>query len=232
MACYEGHLKIAIQLLEIKPDIDISIENDYAFRMACQEGHIKVAKWLFKINPYINISIENDYAFRMSCIRGNIKIIKWIYKLNPFIYMDEEYYFNNACKEGYTELAEWLLEVKPNIDITENNNSIFRFICNKGDINMARLFVKIKPEKYEIKINSFNELIDYRIFLVITKTIKRHEIKKNIDMCDICIENISNVYTSCDHLFCKNCIITWIEKNITCPYCRCEINESNLKNIV
>ena len=206
MACYEGHLKIAIQLLEIKPDIDISIENDYAFRMACQEGHIKVAKWLFKINSYINISIENDYAFRMSCIRGNIKIIKWIYKLNPFIYMDEEYYFNNACKEGYTELAEWLLEVKPNIDITENNNSIFRFICNKGDINMARLFVKIKPEKYEIK--------------------------KNIDMCEICIENISNVYTSCDHLFCKNCIITWIEKNITCPYCRCEINESNLKNIV
>ena len=54
MACGSGYLDIAEWLLKIKPDINISVRNDYAFRHACSNGFINVAKWLLEIKPSID----------------------------------------------------------------------------------------------------------------------------------------------------------------------------------
>jgi hypothetical protein len=43
MSCSNGHLEVAMLLLEIKPDIEISIKKEFSFRMACYEGHLKIA---------------------------------------------------------------------------------------------------------------------------------------------------------------------------------------------
>ena len=48
-----GHLKVAKWLLEVKPDINISADNESAFRNVCQEGHLEIAKWLLKVKPDI-----------------------------------------------------------------------------------------------------------------------------------------------------------------------------------
>ena len=43
----------------MKPDINISAQNDWAFRSACYKRHLEVAKWLQSLKPYLYV-IEYD----------------------------------------------------------------------------------------------------------------------------------------------------------------------------
>jgi hypothetical protein len=70
-------------LLEVKPTIDISAENIWAFRTACTQGNLEVAKWLLEVKPDINISIDHDWAFRGACEKGHIEVVKWLQSLCP-----------------------------------------------------------------------------------------------------------------------------------------------------
>jgi len=69
--------------LKKKPDIDISAENDYAFRWACYNGHLEVAQWLLIKKQDINISFDNHFAFRNACINGHLEVVKWLQSLSP-----------------------------------------------------------------------------------------------------------------------------------------------------
>ena len=50
-----GHLEVAQWLLTVKPNIDISANNEYAFCCVCEYGHLEVAQWLLSIKPDIYI---------------------------------------------------------------------------------------------------------------------------------------------------------------------------------
>ena len=51
--CRNGHLEEATWLLQAIPNVNISAENEYAFRQACYSGHLEVAKWLLTVSPTI-----------------------------------------------------------------------------------------------------------------------------------------------------------------------------------
>ncbi len=120
-ACGNGHLKVAQWLLQIKPTIDISADNEYAFRRACAHGKLKVAQWLLFIKPNINVSANYNDAFMYACLKG------------------------------YLHLAQWLLQIKPTIDISINNDIIFMRTCkNSSNLNMAEWLQSLMPFKYII----------------------------------------------------------------------------------
>ena len=54
--------------------------------------------------------------------------------------------------------------------------------------------------------------------------------------CPICFTYFNNtkiIKLSCDHSFCKECILKWKKENNTCPYCRkLSIDKQNIYNIV
>lgn len=108
----------------IKPTINISYENDYAFRFACVEGHLGVAQWLLSIKPDINISANNEHAFKYTCFKGHL------------------------------EVAQWLLSIKPDIDISVDNDVVFRFVCQTGDLVIAQWLQSLKPNKYVLEIEN------------------------------------------------------------------------------
>jgi hypothetical protein len=72
----------------------------------------------------------------------------------------------------------------------------------------------------------------------ITKCNKRCKLKKKLssfckihenNVCSIClsfIQKSSSISLSCEHSYCKNCILNWICINKTCPVCRGVVNES------
>jgi hypothetical protein len=50
---------VAQWLLSVKPDIDISAQDNHAFCSAWYKGHLEVAKWLQTLKPYLYV-IEYD----------------------------------------------------------------------------------------------------------------------------------------------------------------------------
>ena len=55
-----------------------------------------------------------------------------------------------------------------------------------------------------------------------SKEIKSFKIR--MENCAICMNDYEDqlALNPCRHKFCKKCIMTWLEKNPTCPLCRCK----------
>ena len=53
------------------------------------------------------------------------------------------------------------------------------------------------------------------------------------DECSICYEEVTNhtMVSCCNHIFCGNCIMKWLQANNTCPLCRHKLTTSELSFI-
>ena len=79
-------MQIIRYLLEIKPTIDISANNEEAFILVCSNGHIDLVRYLLEFKPTIDISANNEEAFRNACRYGYLEIVSIINNVNPFKY--------------------------------------------------------------------------------------------------------------------------------------------------
>jgi len=222
---YNNHANIDILklLYEIQPDINLSMGNEYCFRMACKYGDLNLANWLYKTKPNINVSILNDYCFRKACkYNCNIDLLNWLLKIKPDINISavNEYAFRGACSYGSINIINYLLTIKKDINIEINNHISFRTVCNNYNLDIAELLVTLRPTIYEI-ISTENNEIQYKILVpvelsgVITNTGEE-------EICCICYDRICNIITDCGHKYCLECISKWYNKNINpfCPYCK------------
>ena len=107
--------------------IDISAENEFAFRYACKNGHLDIAQWLYKIKHTSDISDLNE-LFRIACYNGHLNVAQWLYLIKPTIDIsaDEQYAFHRACINGHLALAQWLQTLIPyglyyTFEVDENN---------------------------------------------------------------------------------------------------------------
>jgi ankyrin repeat protein len=125
LACYDGHLEIVQWLLSVNPDINISAENEYAFRCVCYRGHLEIARWLLSVNPNINISAETEYAFRWACSQGHLEIAQWLLSVNPNINISarDEWAFRSACEHKHLDVAQWLQTLKPYLYVINYNEN-------------------------------------------------------------------------------------------------------------
>jgi ankyrin repeat protein len=80
-ACFQGHLQVIKWLLEVKPDIDISVDNDYAFRKASVNENLEIAKLLVELNPdkYQLETEERIVSFSISQKKFNADIDSYGY---------------------------------------------------------------------------------------------------------------------------------------------------------
>ncbi len=73
------------------------------------------------------------------------------------------------------------------------------------------------PNKYHYVVNedgSITTNIEYILNVSNTKSVK------DVNSCNICLEEESSIVTICDHQYCKNCIQKWLNVKEKCPYCR------------
>jgi hypothetical protein len=217
--------------LNVGQNEDCDIYRD-AFWFCCESGYLEIAQWLVKVEPKYILDIDDD-IFACVCMDGHLNVAQWLLKVNPNIdiSVDNEWNFGWVCEMGHLEMAKWLLETKPDIDISADNDYAFQRACTNGELEVAQFLMEIKPEKYVITIEN-NKLIDYKVKIIITKTIQKNDIQKEIDKCSICQTYISNIYTPCSHLYCKDCITSWLGNNKSCPYCRNEISVDDIMMIV
>jgi hypothetical protein len=138
--CRRGDLAGAQQFYHLNPTINISFNNEEAFRLACFNGHLHVAQWLLQVCPTIYIPARNEYAFRWACYSGRLHVAQWLLQVCPMIDISvgKEEAFRWVCDNGYLHVAKWLQSLKPYlyvIEYDEDGNYKGCKIRNKKDAN-------------------------------------------------------------------------------------------------
>ena len=151
------------------PNINISYNDECAFRHACYNKQLDIAKWLLNVNPDIHISVFND-AFQQSCRMGHLDVVEWLISVKPDIDIsfNHDLVFRNACYDGYLDLAKLLIQMKPDIDISVYDNHLFKDACIEGYFNfkcleVAKWLQSLKPYLYVIEYDKNGKYISYRI---------------------------------------------------------------------
>lgn len=104
----------------------------------------------------------------------------------------------------------------------ENNNTEY-------DFNL--LIQQLMGGDVKIGVKDFNKIII---------PLKQEDLNDN-DICNICLDNLKEILnneeknavkinlpvkTTCNHLYCRNCIFKWLSKNKTCPVCKHEFEHT------
>jgi len=160
-ACEGGDLEKAKELLENNPNINISAENEQAFRWACYNGQLHVAKWLLSLKN-IDISTENELAFRWACYNGHLHVVQWLLSLkNINISAENEYAFRWACYNEQLHVAQRLISIQ-HINISAHNEWTFTSVCRDRRINSAKWLQTLLPFKYGIVAEN-NTIVSWKI---------------------------------------------------------------------
>ena len=168
--CPWGHINILQWLLTVKPDIDISENNEAPFRFACCNGYLEVAQWLLQMKPSINISERDDYAFTWSCANGHLELAQWLYQVKPSINISakNDCPFRMSCYYGHLEVAQWLLQIKPEINIGIYDHEVFRIIFYVDIVPIKNLQIglwlqSMYPCLYMLKLDLCGNVIEYKV---------------------------------------------------------------------
>ena len=132
------------------------------------------------------------------------------------------------------------------IDLSLNDNIIFKRAFTTGNIHLIKWLFKMKPsidifsiDNYECADNSsvfyigvtnwinlhndkYNITIVNNIIKCKLKITNGYEYVDNIETCVICMDIPCDIITNCNHQFCMDCIIKWNKKSKekSCPTCR------------
>jgi ankyrin repeat protein len=220
LACTNGEIEKAKNMLLLNPKLRISESNELIFRICCIRGHIEIIKWLLECKPDIDINIYDNTCFYVSCVNGHYDIVKLLMYLQPnIIYKikDIDSLFSATCGNGHIKIAKLLLSNCKTILISSNNDSAFREACSFGHIEMSKWLVKKDPLRYYLELE--NNMIKKHYILNYPIIFDEIEDINKDQECLICLEDKVDLTTNCHHKYCSTCIIKWCVKNKTCPYC-------------
>ena len=231
-SCEIGNIEILEWILNSDYKISIDLENNLPFQIACENNNIEVAKYIYKKTN--NATINDNYIIQNAFSKEYYELIKWLYCVNPnaFSFLTDDQLYDLLLEIIFfnIHMAEWLLKSFPNIPLYVGNNYLFIKCCSNNHLQQARLLQRMKPNCFYINILD-DEIVHYEILDILTITNKIYNI--NPENCYICYDEMSDVYTSCNHFYCKPCIeMHYIRNDNRCPYCRKENDESDLSYIV
>lgn len=211
---FTNNLEISLWI-QAMTNFDVSSYDNYAIKIACENGNLEMVQWLLSFDS-VDVHVDNDYPFLASCISGNLLLCKYLhekYKINIKANNDEA--FRKSCEKKNIDVCKWLSSLDDRY-ILELNDNI------QDNIKITNWY--IKNIYYDLYQSGEYDKILYKLGFKIDEN--NNDFKD--ENCIICY-NSSDIKTSCNHFFCKECLlrllIIYNEKK--CPYCRQEIDEKN-----
>lgn len=115
-ACEYDKYNIAYHLINhYKNDIDVHVEDEYAFRLACANGHYRIVRLLYTNYDDINVCALDSYAFVNSVINNHLDIVRWLVTISDVnIHSLTITDFENACKNCSIECISLILDLIKN----------------------------------------------------------------------------------------------------------------------
>lgn len=164
-------------------------------------------------------------GFYWACSSMDIEQMRWWYSTFKDITLDQDI-FKVLCKNDFVEGVQFFIAETKTMDLYIMDTG-FIAAGKKGCIKILDLFISLDDDRYFYKIVDAMVLVDQFIMrpkvqmsIAVfneTKTVSRSE-----GTCSICLGDQPNVITTCDHMFCRECITDWFRKSkkMMCPYCR------------
>ena len=95
-------------------------------------------KSLEELKPYIN-----QQGFIWACENGHMEVAQWVMS---FIVANDINAFIDLCRHGELELAKEFYSINPEIDISVDNERIFKIVCENGYLEMAKWLLSVEPD--------------------------------------------------------------------------------------
>ena len=210
------------------------IDLDMVFTNICNYSSLSFVKLFFNILP--NYNFENNYlAFVKSFHNDDDSILDYllsksdniinIVNSNIVAIVQIEDLFDNDFISLNNIIKAYLLF--PGLDVTKNSNVFFKRCCKENKIDWAHLLYTKYPNLYNLEIEN-NVIIKWNVI----KNLKYNDEQSvsEINQCSVCLENLSDSITDCNHQFCYSCLNTIYNKDhsiFPCPLCRKNIREVN-----
>jgi len=189
----------------------------------------------------IMTDIHDPYYFTDIIIKNEPEFVKYSFSMPSTI--EHQYYcyqpLYNVLQNFVTPLIKTMIEAG-NIEGAinalggEKTSNIVELIKNKKEKELKEIEIKIIRNKMIYNDIENEELENLKVK---KKNIKEHiqDINKKYDemikeSCVICFNKlVSPIFEeNCQNMFCGECFLTWLNKNNTCPLCRCKIDIKKL----
>jgi len=234
ITCSKGYEKISKWLYRLYRANTIKYINMHqfneAFTKAVSNGHKHIVEWLYFSNPSIDIDYNHNEGFLNAVKNGYYDIVLLLYTINNNldVTINDNEAFVTACFNNEVDIAQLLYYITP-IDISANNDYIFRKLCKDNILEVAIWFETLLPERYKLFFDDYGDIEDFNINR--TFILNDNFVRKDVtdEICPICLTTQPNIITDCKHIFCKDCITILYEKGRDeCCLCRNEIKEYNI----
>ncbi len=200
------------------------------------EGFLQTAAKYFS---NLDFRYNNDQAMIAAIKDGDSSDVEFIQERVPGIqfFDKDKRFYEEALDCNEDDILLYMLKY----DQKNNDESLYKRhpeICDTIFTTMSEVYGSkspffietLNPPRYLLTLNQFDMIVEHKI--VITKEefkkIGVEDLPSKITECIICHENKSNLYTECGHMYCYDCLTSWLSENSSCPYCRKTIITQNI----
>ena len=158
MCCLHGHLHIIQWLIGVIPTVDISKNNNFAFRVAFEHGHLNIVQWIYSVSNELQtffretteaqeVQDEEDESHDESQDESQDKAQL---KCNHLFWDRCIEVCVCVCLRGasHLEVVKWLFSMNPlavtRMILTMNVKTFF-IVCSRGYLDVAQWLHAINP---------------------------------------------------------------------------------------
>ena len=122
----------------IEEDIDIHVQNDYAFQYACETGNLELVKFWVDNNADI-IHADDDLALQLAARNGYLEVVRYLINNGADIHADNDWALQLAAKNGYLEVVRYL--INNGADIHADDDLALQLAVEKGYLEVVKCLI-------------------------------------------------------------------------------------------
>lgn len=145
-----GHLKIAMELLKSKADVDSNIFEYSPLIGACKYGHISIVEELIKNKTDVNLKCKSLKGgcitpLIMACQRGQLRVVEELIKSGADVNLaGKETPLTAACLNGNLDIVEILLAAKADINLgNEEKKTPLEIARERGHLDVINRLTEV-----------------------------------------------------------------------------------------
>lgn len=145
-----GHLKIAMELLKIKADVDSNIFEYSPLIGACKYGHISIVEELIKNKNDVNLKCKSLKGgcitpLIMACQREQLRVVEELIKSGADVNLaGKETPLTAACLNGNLDIVEILLAAKADINLgNEEKKTPLEIARERGHLDVINRLTEV-----------------------------------------------------------------------------------------